>query len=175
MRQIVNAAILGMAVVLFVAVGISIVPMFFGNRSLVITSGSMQPTIPIGSVVIVQPIPSKNLERGDIIAFNPTPDSAIPVVHRIVKIDTRKGTPYFTTRGDANATADPTEISLPATAWRQVYMVPFVGYVIAYATSPVGVGLLIVLPFLATTFVSVRDWLKKKHPAGARVSSARTI
>ena len=49
----ISGLIAALALVLAVAVGI--VPMFFGFRSFVVVSGSMEPTISTGSIAIARP------------------------------------------------------------------------------------------------------------------------
>jgi signal peptidase I len=149
------------ALVLFLVALFSVLPMFFGSRTLVILSGSMEPTIPTGGMVLAQPVPSRSLEIGDIIVFSPGAESQIPIVHRIVNISERRGTRYYTTRGDANPNADVAEVALPATAWRVVLSVPLVGYLIAWAASPPGIFFLIVLPLIGLVILTAWDWLRQ--------------
>jgi signal peptidase I len=127
----------------------------------VVMSGSMEPTIPVGAVVIAEPVPSKELENGDVIIFSPNADVTVPIIHRIVSVRVKDGTRYFTTQGDANPSADVAEVSLPATAWRMAHNVPLVGYLISYATSPFGTVILIVVPLLLLGILTIWDQLKR--------------
>lgn len=149
------------ALVLFLVALFSVLPMFFGNRTLVILSGSMEPTIPTGGIVLAQPVPSRSLEIGDIIVYSPGAESQIPIVHRIISISERRGTRYYTTRGDANPSADVAEVALPATAWRVTFSAPLVGYLIAWAASPPGIFLLIVLPLIGLVILTAWEWLRQ--------------
>ena len=153
---------LAMAVCTFLILAIAIFPVFVGDRALVTMSGSMAPTIPTGAVVVTEPVPSAGLRVGDVIAFLPGPTAQEPIVHRVVKISTKGDQRYLTTRGDANKSADVEEVTLPPTAWRAWYSVPLAGYLIAFATSAIGIVTLIVLPILGLTIISMWDWLKKK-------------
>jgi signal peptidase I len=152
---------LGLTLLLFLPIGATTFPIFLGNRTLVVMSGSMEPTIPVGAVVIAEPVPSKELEVGDVIIFSPNADVTVPIIHRIVSVRVKDGTRFFTTRGDANPLADVAEVSLPATAWRMAYNVPLVGYLISYATSSLGTAILIVIPLLLLGILTIWEQLKR--------------
>lgn len=65
----------------------------------VILTGSMQPGIKIGDVVIIHKIDGKDAKLGDIIMF---PMGDMKVTHRVIAIKEVNGKKYFTTKGDAN-------------------------------------------------------------------------
>ena len=162
------------ALTLFLVALLSVLPMFFGNRTLIILSGSMEPAIPTGGLVIAQPVPSRNLDIGDVIVYSPGAESQIPIVHRIADISERRGTRYYATRGDANPSADVAEVALPATAWRVGASWPLVGYVISFAASPLGIFILIVLPLIGLVVLTALDWLRQNQaPLVAALGSTR--
>jgi signal peptidase len=148
--------------VLFFAVAAAMLPMALGDRSLVIMSGSMEPTIPVGSLAMVEPIPSANLQRDDIIAYKPNETVQMPIVHRIVSVEMRQGVRYYVTRGDANTGAD-AELALPPTAWRVFFNVPFIGYIVSSTSSSVMSILLIGVPIFLIPLLSALEWLMKKR------------
>jgi signal peptidase I len=118
-----------LAVVLFVAM---VIPSLLGYKRYVIVSGSMEPTIPVGSVVYDEVVPVEVLEVGDIITFVPPAEYGLddPVTHRIAAITTTPdGLREFRTKGDANETIDPWAFYLdgPDQA-RVVRHVEYVGY-----------------------------------------------
>lgn len=151
----------------FLTIAVSVVPFVMGYRTLVIGSGSMEPNIPTGGIVIARPVPSKELGIGDVIVFSPNPDATIPIVHRIVGTRISQGKTFFKTQGDANPQADNAEVSLPATAWLVDYSLPVVGYVIMFATSPAGIAMFIILPLLALAFLSLREKMPQLASAWA--------
>lgn len=140
---------------LLAMVVIGVGPLFFGFRPFVVLSGSMEPTIPTGSIAITRPVPSDQLQIGDVIALAPK-ETALPILHRIVQIENRKGTLYYTTRGDANNEND-AEFALPATALQLVGAIPLVGYVVYAAAQPLGTVLLVWLPLLALVTLWLKD------------------
>ncbi|MBR6690954.1 MAG: signal peptidase I [Bacilli bacterium] len=78
---------------------------YFHYYALAIASGSMDPKIKKGDVVIVEKIDDKydTLEVGQVIAFK---HSGVVVVHRLINIIEEDGHYYFYTKGDANKTED---------------------------------------------------------------------
>ncbi len=143
-----------------------VLPTLLGNRTLVIISGSMEPTIPMGAAAVMRPVPSSALQVGDVIAYTPNAAGAIPIVHRIVNISEQNGVRYYQTRGDANQTPDAHEFTLPSTAWRLWYDLPVAGYVVAFASSRLGTLLLIVIPAVLLVWLKIGDW-RKSHRVAA--------
>lgn len=77
----------------------------YGLTPLVVTSGSMSPGMPAGSVALVREVPVTSIRVGDVITFD-APGKLGRVTHRVIK-RTRRGTRwYFQTKGDANDTPD---------------------------------------------------------------------
>ena len=81
------------------------IPQYMGYEIYNVVSGSMEPEIPIGSVIYVKPTDPTDIEKGDIIAFQ-SGDSV--VMHRVVVNKVVEGT--FTTKGDANEGGDLNEV-----------------------------------------------------------------
>lgn len=73
--------------------------MTFGWGNAVILTGSMEPTIPTKSWVLIHA--TNDYQVGDIIAFQQNDD--IPIIHRILAIQGD----MITTKGDANNIQDP--------------------------------------------------------------------
>ena len=104
-----------------------IVPSAFGLQRYVITGGSMEGSISVGSVVFAEVVPVSDLRVGDVITYMPPPDSGLDnlVTHRIVSIESG----VFVTKGDANPNKDPWSFKLSqATQARVVYDAPYIGY-----------------------------------------------
>jgi signal peptidase len=104
-----------------------IVPSFFGLQRFVITGESMTGTIDLGSIAFEEVVPVSELEVGDIITYQPPPDSGIEhlVTHRIVAIHGQT----FRTKGDAVPEKDPWRFQLAQTEQpRVVFAVPYAGW-----------------------------------------------
>lgn len=148
-----------------------VMPVVLGNRAYVIVSGSMVPTFATGSVVVVRPVESNQLQVGDVIAYSPQ-SGAIPIVHRIISIRTEAGIRYFTTQGDANATADPNEAVLPTATWQLWYSLPWLGYLINFTFSKMGAVLFILVPLVGLGVLTLKD--KLRPPAKRRLLRANS-
>lgn len=85
------------------------VPRLMGYEIYNVVSGSMEPEIPIGSILYVEKIPPEEIREDDVIAFWSN-DSVI--AHRVVKNKIVEGT--FTTKGDANAEEDMNDVEYGA-------------------------------------------------------------
>lgn len=70
-------------------------------------TGSMSPTIPAGSVAVVQRVPASEIAVGDVVTVDRPGD--LPVTHRITSVEPGASSQerVITMRGDANAAEDP--------------------------------------------------------------------
>lgn len=130
-------------VALAVVAILMIIPQATGGAALTILSGSMTPTYPVGSVVVVQPVPPEAIEVGDVITYA-TADSL--TTHRVAEIgESEEGTLTFTTKGDANRGADKEPVAAEAVRGRVLFHVPHLGRLRDVVSSPLGLGAIAVL------------------------------
>lgn len=104
------------------------VPIPFGIGSAVVLSGSMEPEISVGDLLIISE--SKNYEVGDVVVYQ---DGKMAVTHRIVSISGNE----VITRGDVNNTEDE-PITLEQIKGEVVLAIPYVGYVVNVIKTPIG-------------------------------------
>jgi len=99
-----------------------------GLSTFIVTGGSMEPSIHIGSLVLVQPVSPSEVTVGDVITFQQFEQTT---THRVTTITPGAQGLIFATKGDANVVADPED----KTFARQVGIVrgalPVAGYVAA--------------------------------------------
>jgi signal peptidase len=104
-----------------------------GLTTFVVTGGSMEPTIPIGSLTVVQPVKAADLKLGDVVTFQHESEN---VTHRIVAIElSKEGELVFTTKGDANNAPDRDKITFAGPIGLVRYQIPVAGFVLAAAQS----------------------------------------
>ena len=108
-----------------------------GHPSLVIEGGSMEPTIPLGALVVLDAGAPAALHVGDIVSFRA--GNATVVTHRVVRLADLTGTPYFGSKGDANADPDPVVTSRSAILGRVAWTLPGAGYLVRLLATPAGV------------------------------------
>ena len=113
-------------------------PMPLGFGMSVVLSGSMEPTLSVGDLLVVAPRDTYQVR--DVIVYQ-TGKSA--VVHRIVAIE---GEEYIT-RGDAN-NADDKPIAFENIKGKVIIVVPYIGYLVNLIKTPVGTAVLLGLALL---------------------------
>ncbi len=143
-RILATAAVTAVAGLLFAAFG----PTLIGARSMIVTTGSMEPALPIGSVAITRTIDARAIAPGDIITFR-LPGADVPTTHRVTAVTTDdEGRMVFTTKGDANATPDPEPAIVTGSIERVVRQVPYAGSIVGFARGPMGGLALIGIPII---------------------------
>ena len=126
---------------------ITVGPKFLPYQALVVRSGSMEPTIPTGSVVFYRKVDAAKVKVGDVIVFAKPGQADEKVTHRVYQISRDpNGGRYFTTKGDANGTPDEWRIPAAGTGWIAATHVPALGYALADIQSPLGRLLLLLVP-----------------------------
>jgi signal peptidase I len=128
--------------VLALATAVAILPLVVGGKALTVLSGSMEPTLHVGSVAVIRPVEPTQLAVGDVVNFTDrdlsTGQSRI-VTHRIVEVQPG---PQFVTKGDANPTNDLHPIAAADVHGELWYDVPYVGTVRERLVSPAGLAIL---------------------------------
>ena len=118
-------------------------------------TGSMEPAIPVGSVVVLKPVDTETLKTGDIICFKLSEPTSI--THRIINI-TNEG---FTTKGDANEDPDQWTVKKENIIGKLVFTIPYIGYIDYFVRTPTGLILLIVLPAILIIIIEIRNIIKE--------------
>lgn len=113
----------------------------------IVKSGSMEPTIRTGGIVVIRPEASYGL--GDIVTFGADTKTQIPTTHRIVDVKGEGSSKVFATKGDANDAPDPTQTHISDIRGKVLFTVPYLGYILDFARKPIGFGLLVGVPAFA--------------------------
>ena len=156
-----------------------------------VQSGSMEPTIPVGSLLFIQKVPRADIAAGD----PPTGDVVIyifpnevvtdyflfavydplPWSHRAIESAQINGTYYFLTKGDANRFPDQNP-NMPST-WvpedriigKVTYFIPYLGYPFLWFKN-VGVVTLVLVVLIVLVLIPIGGDKKKKE---SEVNSAQ--
>mgnify|MGYP002735792506 FL=1 len=108
------------------------VPKLLGYQVYDVVSGSMDPAIPVHSVVLVQPAAPEELQPGEIVAYR---SGSSVVIHRLVENHIVEG--ELVTKGDANAEPDPLKVEYAGVLGTVTVHIPFIGiYAGALNTLP---------------------------------------
>jgi len=99
---------------------------FFGVNPTVIYSGSMQPTLNIGDIVLIQKTSIENLKQGDIIQFKKDNNT---FVHRIYSNTADHQQIVLITKRAANAHPDPNQITSDQILGKSLFTIPQLGWI----------------------------------------------
>lgn len=119
------------------------VPRLLGIQSYTVLTGSMEPSIPVGSLIYAKYTEPQTLAEGDVIVFNDS-NASIPVTHRVVENDTQTG--QIITKGDANAQEDFAPISYYDVLGKVLLHIPVLGRFLAPLGTLTGkIGMLAII------------------------------
>lgn len=161
-----------MAVALLVAA--FLIPRVFGIQIYMVTSGSMEPEYPVGSLIYVQKADPEDIQTGDTITFiMPGSDNTV-ATHQVREIDSENGQVY--TQGinnrdqDGNILPDAAPVPYSSIIGKPIFCVPVLGYINRFCTtSP---GIYVILGSLAAVIgVSVAS--EYAAPGNAKVKSKK--
>ena len=129
-------------------------PDFFGYKSFIVLTGSMEPTLKPGDIVFVKE--TTNINEQDIISFKV--ENAI-VTHRVVEIENENGKNFYITKGDANSDNDIELISIEYVEGKYAFKIPLLGNIILFFQRPVGMVVLVII----LIFIFIKPYRKPKH------------
>lgn len=135
-KKICNVLSTVVLILLMVVAAVILVPMILGFKEMAVLSGSMEPTIPVGSIVYVKPLDDPSvLEPGDVCTYTLS-DGKTMVTHRVVSIDPDNQT--LVTQGDAND-VDDGDINFTQVFGEAQFHLPYVGYIAINIKTPTGI------------------------------------
>ena len=129
--NILGTLLLLLVIVLLLPLGL---PKLMGYEVYNVVSGSMEPTIPVGSMIIVKPMQGSEIAEKDIIVFH-TSEEAV-VTHRVMENHVVEG--EFITKGDANDAEDLTTVLYANLIGRVTKHIPKLGDIMTHITTPLG-------------------------------------
>jgi signal peptidase len=152
-----KAVLTGIAAALALAFVASTV---LGFQHFTVMSGSMEPTISPGDVVVDKRIRPVTARIGDIVTFRDPKSTERLITHRITAMRVADGTVFFTTKGDANNDVQKWTAPASGSVGRVELAVPKAGYLLFWIGRPWGRITLIVLPLLLLGAYEVRQTLR---------------
>ena len=132
----------------------AIQPMFMGWGAAVVQTGSMEPNVPVGTLIVIHE--QDTYEKGDVVTYIDYRDWSI--THRVEFI--KDG--IVSTRGDANQVSDPL-FDEEAIVGKMVFMIPHVGKVLDFIKQPVVIAILVILLFVCIVWDIVAKKRAKKR------------
>ena len=132
-----------MSVMLVIFVAMTVLR-FTGGELLAVRTGSMEPEMSPGDLLISREADPRTVRRGDVITFRvPSEDNTL-VTHRVTSVQDDGNT--FTTKGDANETADPFTTEAEDVLGTKWFVLPGIGRAVVFLASPIGTALLLGIP-----------------------------
>jgi len=176
MFRFIQYIFIGAVIVLALLLAATLLPVPGNVEVKVVQSGSMEPAIKTGSLIIIKP--RETYQVGDIITFGADTRTQVPTTHRITDVRASSGKLLFTTKGDANENNDLKETRERDVIGKVIFSVPYVGYLIDFARKPIGFLILIVLPaFLIVSeqvSVIVQEFLRLRKKKKDETSDTHT-
>lgn len=158
LRKICNtltALIILCALALVAVLGI---PILTGHQLYAVLTGSMEPTYPVGSIVIIKEVDPLEVAVGDVITYEASGFSTL-VTHRVQSIDTEQQLLY--TKGDNNTAADFYPVSFSSVRGRVNYCIPVLGRVVSGIRTPGGILVLLWILLLIVALLMLPDIVDK--------------
>ncbi len=147
------AAVLGVVCLLM-----TVAAPLLGVRPLIFLSGSMEPTIPAGSLGFAQVIPAGEIAVGDVVTV-PVEDSYL--THRVIEVTHHHHAAALRLQGDGNRDPDPSVHQVTEVP-KVITFVPEAGTVVAWFSRPPGVYV------LAAYVAFAVGLLRRRHDRGNR-------
>ena len=144
------------------------VPSIGGNTPLIVLTGSMDPTIKAGDLIVTKKVDAKDVKVDDVISFfDPEGNGSSIVTHRVIgiEIDETSGEIFFRTQGDNNDIADMTPVSEKNLVGRwEGTRFWGLGYVVLFTQSTVGMITIIAVVVAAIIiYMIVRKRIQDKE------------
>lgn len=143
------------------------IPRFFGCDIYAVISGSMEPAIPTGSLVLVKEEEDASIEVDDVIAYYSDSDNGAIITHRVVDNQVISG--QFITKGDANPSNDPTPVDYERYIGKVIFSVKYLGYIASFLDQTAGkiavvsiVLIAVLLNILGDTLIGKRKETESK-------------
>ncbi|SHH61499.1 signal peptidase I [Halobaculum gomorrense] len=155
------AGVLALVIVVVPFVVYAVPQVVGAQQSYVVLSGSMEPAMSPGDVIIVDGVDAAAVQEGAVITFGGE-DGGTPTTHRVVEVVERENGVAFRTKGDANEDPDQ-QLVTPSqlegrvmTVGGHLLVIPYIGYVIQFVQTTVGFVALFVIPL--TLLVASELW-----------------
>lgn len=107
-----------------------------GRQLLAVRGESMEPAIPLGSLVLVSERATDGLRVGDVITWRA--ENGVYVTHRLIRIAKVEGETFVQTQGDANDDPDPAAVPVSTVVGVVDGSLPLAGYLTTMLATPTG-------------------------------------
>lgn len=176
MARLANALSLAILIVLMILVVAFVGVRAVGLTPYAVLSGSMEPELPVGSLIFVRSVDPATLEAGDTVTFRK--GSGVIATHQAYEVNTENA--LIRTQGIANRNPDGSiaqdaePVPFSDIVGVPVACIPYLGYVNAFVTSAPGMVVVaaVAVAAVAATFVASsleRDRTEARPAGGAHM------
>lgn len=140
------------------AAAVLLVPRIAGYEEYVISSGSMEPDYPVGSLIFVEDKEPHQIGVGEVMTFRSSGGESV-VTHRVVRNDTAKG--EIITKGDANKENDFLPVKYEKVIGVVVNCIPKAGFAAGLARDMKGIILIVSMIGAGFALLIAATYMKK--------------
>lgn len=155
----------------FGAFGLFTIGMGTSTPLVVVTSGSMSPTLERGYLLVLQRQSPENIEVDDIIVFQASWHTEAPVVHRVIEREYVDGEYRYTTKGDNNQLPDHPYTVYEDIVGVVVSAIPYIGYITLILQEP---GVLPLIILVLIVIIILPDVVSKKDSGNDKREDVET-
>jgi signal peptidase len=134
-----------------------------GWQLMSVLTGSMQPTYPVGSLLVIGQIDAADVEPGMAIVFSDPAEPGRLVAHRVVSVAAGDAL-AFVTQGDANASRDPNPVPARLVRGRVLWSVSLLGTAMDWLQWPRSFIALVLVPLALLGVSEVRTRMARGRP-----------
>lgn len=151
-RDLVTVALL----VIFIVALLPLLPINDVPKFYAVVSGSMEPKIKTGALVLSVPVNPKHVAVNDIVVFDSPYNSKDIVVHRIIGIKSQEPL-RFASKGDNNPSADNWDVMGSSIKGKYFFSIPYIGKLSLFIRKPLGFAIVILIPALVLVILQILD------------------
>jgi len=132
----------------------------WGMQSFVVLSGSMEPTLPVGSIVYTKK--ENEYKVKDIVSFKVNDTT---ITHRVMEVLSKPEGIFYRVKGDANNGVDTDLVPASAVLGKGIDLFPFLGYIVVYLKTLPGFIAMIILPsliFIGFELAAIKKEIEKE-------------
>jgi signal peptidase I len=155
-RVATTSLLLGLGLGIF---GVTVAPSLFGGRALTVMSGSMEPALGVGDVVIDSRVSPTSVRVGDIVTFSDPEGTGKLITHRVRRVRIAEGTAHVVTKGDNTNAVERWDVPAGGSIGRAEYRIPLLGFLVFWLHGPLGrIGLIVIPALLLAGYELWRIW-----------------
>jgi signal peptidase len=165
-QKISYAIFITVVAVIAAAIVIPALPIKGNYKIMAVLSGSMEPKIKTGGIVMVKP--AADYKVGDVISFVTANNRAVSTTHRIVAVKTEDSNTIFTTKGDANNAEDANQVDKRNVIGKVFVTIPYAGYLLAFVHQPMGFVAAVIIPSSLVIYDEAKNIWREFSRRGSR-------